>query len=96
MSVISISANSVQSMALEGQANSIETGSAGIGLESRMLDKPEHISPEQGETAGQITARTNEFFAMGDQNSMGADNAQQTAQTAFLETGLGSIADAIA
>lgn len=100
MSDISISNQSIRSMAIDNQASSIESGSAGIGLDMRGINKPEAkaFELENNDVAGQVASRTKDFFGNGtDLSSTGTDNDIQRAITSALqETGIGTIADEIA
>lgn len=100
MSDMTVSNQSIRSMAIDNQARSIESGSAGIGSDARLLNTPELKSPESERTdvAGQVASRTDDFFGNGtDLSSTGTDNdIQRGIVTALQETGIGTIADEVA
>ncbi|GEM_PF-1431460 len=100
MSDITISNQSIQSIALDAQASSFEKGAAGIAQDARALTKPELKSIEEGnaDVSGQVASRTREFFGSGENvSSTSTDNDMQQAITsAHQESGIGSIADEIA
>lgn len=100
MSDISVSNQNIRSIALDDQARSVESGTAGIALDARTLNRPEFkpLEESQSDIAGQVASRTRDYLGSGtDLSSAGTDNnIQQAVNAALQETGVGTIADEIA
>jgi len=97
MSDISISANSMSSMALDNQASGAEsirdtTSTMASGFNQEGLD-----SQEQAVAGAEVASRTTEFFGSGsDLSSTGTDIDVAQAISTTLSDGQGSITDKIA
>ncbi|BCS87111.1 hypothetical protein [Pseudodesulfovibrio sediminis] len=97
MSDISISTNTIQSMAMENQISGPEfipdqTSEISSGMNSKGLD-----SMEQAVTGAEVASKTEDFIGAGtDFGSTGTDIDIQQAVNSTLSTGIGSIADTIA